>query len=396
MSNGRTLNIIAIIPARGGSKRVPRKNTLPIAGRPLVAHTIEHARRAATVSAVYVSTDDGEIAAIASELGAEVVHRPPELSNDSATSESALLHVLDTRGAQGLADPDLVVFLQCTSPVRRPHDIDKAVATLVESGADSLFSACENNRLIWGRRDDELFAINYDFRRRRREQDMAVQYRENGSIYVFKPAILRAESNRLGGKIVVYEMDYWSSFQIDTDEHAELAAWLMQRPQYAPEAAWPRQVALVVFDFDGVMTDNAVQVDQDGRESVRCLRSDGLGIDDLRRAGIPAMVLSTESNPVVRARCEKLRLPVEQAVSDKGAFLRQYLAGKAIDPAAVIYVGNDTNDLGCFEVVGFPIAVADAHPAVKAAARIVLASAGGQGAVREVCDRLIREAEGRR
>lgn len=225
--------IITIIPARGGSKRIQKKNLWPVAGVPLVAHSVRHARTARLVSTVYVSTDDPEIAAVVEEHGAEVVWRPAELASDEATSESALLHVLDDRRRRGLPDPELLVFLQPTSPVRRRRDIDAAIETLRNSGADSLFSAREFNRLIWAIRDGEPYSLNYDYRRRQREQEMARQFHENGSIYVLRPQVLREAKNRLGGKIAIYEMDYWSSFQIDTPDHVALIDWILQRPEYA-------------------------------------------------------------------------------------------------------------------------------------------------------------------
>jgi YrbI family 3-deoxy-D-manno-octulosonate 8-phosphate phosphatase len=383
------MEILAIIPARGGSKRIPHKNLLPIGGRPLVAHSILHARQSRLVQTVYVSTEDPLIAEVARAYGAEVVLRPPELASDQATSESALLHVLDDRVRRGLSDPDLAVFLQCTSPVRRADDIDRAVETLLAASADSLFSACENNRLIWAVKGGQPYSINYDYGRRQREQDMAVQFRENGSIYVFRPEILRRFNNRLGGKIAVYEMDYWSSFQLDTPDHVELLEWIMQRPGYAPPVDWPERIEMVVFDFDGVMTDNRVMVTENGGEAVYCHRGDGWGIARLREAGIPMMVLSTENNPVVAARCAKLRLPYYQGIGDKATYLAHFLQEQAVDPAHVVYLGNDVNDLGCLKMVGLPAVVADAHPAVMAIARLVLTHRGGQGAVRELCDRLL-------
>ena len=269
---------IALIPARGGSKRIPRKNLLPLAGLPLVAHSIRHAIAAHAVSEVYVSTDDPEIADVARTFGAEVVMRPAELASDQAISESALLHALDDRARRGLPDPELVVFLQPTSPVRRFDDIDRAIAQLLQAGADSLFSACEHNRLIWGIKDGQPYSLNYDFCKRQREQEMAIQFHENGSIYVFRPWVLRQFNNRLGGKITVYEMDYWSSFQIDTPEHVELCEWIMRRPEYQSPIPWPPRIELVVFDFDGVMTDNTVVVSDDSGEAVVCHRGDGWGI----------------------------------------------------------------------------------------------------------------------
>lgn len=223
----KNLRVIAIIPARGGSKRVPHKNMQPLAGKPLVVHSVEHALAASTVDAVYVSTEDPGIAEVSRAAGARVVERPESISTDTATSESALLHVLDTVTESGRNDPDLVVFLQCTSPVRKKDDIDNAVRTLVEEGADSLFSVCKNDRLVWRYVEDEWRSLNYDYRNRKREQEFPVEYRENGSIYVFKPWVLRELDNRLGGRITVYEMDYWCSFQVDRPAHLKLMKWIV-------------------------------------------------------------------------------------------------------------------------------------------------------------------------
>jgi CMP-N,N'-diacetyllegionaminic acid synthase len=227
------LHVVCIIPARGGSMRIPSKNLIPIAGMPLIAHSIRHALGAHSVSETWVSTDDAQIAAVARKEGAEVAMRPAEISGATAPSESALAHTLEVRRQRGDQDPDLVVFLQCTSPIRRRDDIDKAVAMLVSQRADSLFSGCENTALIWRLGAAGPVSINYDYQRRRREQDMDPQVRENGSIYVFRPSILRQHQNRLGGRITVYEMDYWSSFQIDTPEHVELCEWILGQPEFS-------------------------------------------------------------------------------------------------------------------------------------------------------------------
>ena len=392
----RNPDIIAIIPARGGSKRIPGKNLLPLAGRPVLVYSILHAKSARHVREVIVSTDDKAIADVARAHGATVVTRPAGISDDKATSESALLHVLDERRRRGLKDPDLVVFLQCTSPVRRAGDIDDAIDALLAKKADSLFSACENKRLIWGVNRRGPFSINYDHKTRRREQDMAVQYRENGSIYVFKPSILRRHSNRLGGRMAVFEMDYWSSFQIDDPEHVELIEWILRKPDYAPAVSWPSRIDLVVFDFDGVMTDNRVHVDQRGKESVSCSRADGLGIASLLKSGVRSMVLSTEENPVVAARCRKLRLQCHQGLKDKADYLGKLLRKEDIDARRVVFVGNDSNDLGCLRMVGFPVVTADAHASVRSSAAWVLSRPGGRGAVREVCDAVVARYQGGR
>ena len=152
----------------------------------------------------------------------------------------------------------------------------------------------------------------------------------------------------------------------------------------------PAQVDLVVFDFDGVMTDNRVWTDQDGREMVAANRSDSLGLDYLRMAGIEPIVISKEVNPVVAARCRKMKVPFIQGVDDKATLLSNLLLERQIDPRNVIYVGNDTNDLPCFPLVGCALAVADAQPQVLRQADIILSQRGGHGAVREVCDLLVQ------
>lgn len=387
------MSVLCVIPARGGSKRLPNKNLMPIAGRPMLAYSLIHARESDLIDTVIVSTDDIDIADLAREYGADVVMRPAEISGDAATSESALLHALDTYCANGHTEPDLVVFLQCTSPVRRRGDIDNAIQLLRNEAADSVFSACENSRLIWGMKADEPVALTYDWESRKREQEMERQYRENGSIYVFPPALLRQTNNRMGGRKRVYEMDYWSSFQLDTPDHADLLDWILRQPEFAVPIAWPSQVDLLVFDFDGVMTDNNAMVDETGRETVRVTRADGLGIDRMHILGVPMLILSTERNAVVAARAEKLKIDVEQGLTNKAERLSEILRAQNCDPARVVYLGNDVNDLGCFDLVGYPVAVADSHPQVRAAAHHILARNGGAGAVRELCDAIADRLE---
>lgn len=151
-----------------------------------------------------------------------------------------------------------------------------------------------------------------------------------------------------------------------------------------------RNVRLVVFDFDGVFTDNRVLVGEDGREFVFCHRADGLGLGYLRQSGVDCLVLSLETNPVVARRCEKLKLDYYQGCTDKWALLQRILREKGIDRSQVAYVGNDINDLACMGQVGLAICVADAYPEVKSVAGLVTRRRGGEGAVREICDLLLK------
>lgn len=145
----------------------------------------------------------------------------------------------------------------------------------------------------------------------------------------------------------------------------------------------------IVFDFDGVFTDNRVLTLQDGTEAVFCSRSDGMGVEMLHRAGLPMVVISKERNPVTTARCTKLGLEVVQGIDDKVPAMTAWLAARELDIERTIYVGNDVNDLPCMRLVGCAVAVADAHPAVLAEADIVLPEQGGNGAVRFLADAII-------
>ena len=147
-----------------------------------------------------------------------------------------------------------------------------------------------------------------------------------------------------------------------------------------------RDIALLVFDFDGVWTTNQVLVMQDGTEGVLANRSDGLGIGMLRETGLDMLVLSAEVNPVVTARCNKVKIPCVQGEKDKAAALRRILADKKLDASRVAYVGNDVNDVPCMNIVGLAIAVADSWPSVLPHAALVTQRIGGHGAVREVCE----------
>jgi N-acylneuraminate cytidylyltransferase len=145
----------------------------------------------------------------------------------------------------------------------------------------------------------------------------------------------------------------------------------------------------VITDFDGVHTADTAYLDETGRESVRVSRSDGLGVGRLRAAGIPMLIVSKERNPVVTARARKLGVEVLQGVDDKAPAVRSWLAQHEIAPHRAAYLGNDVNDLEAMRVVGWPVAVRDARPEVLAAARLTLSKAGGQGAVRELCDLVV-------
>uniref|UniRef100_B8HNB3 N-acylneuraminate cytidylyltransferase n=1 Tax=Cyanothece sp. (strain PCC 7425 / ATCC 29141) TaxID=395961 RepID=B8HNB3_CYAP4 len=222
------MTIVAIIPARGGSKGVPGKNIKLLNDKPLIAYSILDAQEAKLVDKVYVSTDDVEISNISRCYLADVIHRPAEFASDTASSESALIHALVEIENSGVS-PDLIVFLQCTSPIRTAADIDQAIRKLQSDNADSLLSVSPSHRFLWEEVNGTVQSINYDYQCRPRRQDMNPQYVENGSIYIFKPWVLKELGNRLGGKISLFIMNESASWEIDSLLDFEIAESLLKQ-----------------------------------------------------------------------------------------------------------------------------------------------------------------------
>jgi CMP-N,N'-diacetyllegionaminic acid synthase len=210
-------NVIAIIPARGGSKGVPRKNIRNLNGKPLITYTIEAALRSGYIHRIIVSTEDREIAEVASECNAEVIPRPIELALDNVPTEPVLEHVIRILKESEDYKADIVVLLQPTSPLRNSQHIDKALEFFFSNQYDSLLSVCQSHVFLWRTNGKGAYPINYDFKNRPRRQDKEPEYRENGAIYVTKYDILTKQHNRLGGEIGLYVMPEENSLEIDSE-----------------------------------------------------------------------------------------------------------------------------------------------------------------------------------
>ncbi len=397
--------VLAVIPARGGSKGIPHKNIRDFAGYPLIAYSIAAATHSDFVTRTVVSTDDPEIAAVAQKYGAETPFmRPAELAADDTLDLPVFEHALTWLAENENYHPDLVVQLRPTSPVRPVNLIDRAINLLLgHPEADSVrgvVPAGQNPHKMWRVGKDgqlqplltvEGLAEPYNAPR----QMLPPVFWQTGHIDVIRPNVILEKGSMSGDLILPVFID--PEFTIDIDNLRDWARyeWLVREsnlemvyPGPRPRP-WPEKVSLAVFDFDGVMTDNRVWVNQDGVESVAASRGDGMGIDLLMAAGIKAVIISTEPNPVVAARAKKIGLPYFHGVGDKGSVLQDYLKKENIPAAETIYVGNDINDLPCFPLVACAVVVADAHPAAKRKADRVLTAKGGFGAVREVCDILL-------
>ncbi|GHJ00891.1 MULTISPECIES: N-acylneuraminate cytidylyltransferase [Streptomyces] len=394
--------VLAVIPARGGSKGVPAKNLASVGGVPLVSRAVRECRATRLVTDVVVSTDDQAIAAAAREAGAEVVLRPAAIAGDTATSEAAVLHAMDTHEALHGAAVDVVLLVQCTSPFIVREDIDGVAGAVAEDGADTAVTVAPFHGFVWRdgadeasedgtRRDTGGYGVNHDKAYRPRRQDRPQDLLETGAAYAMAAPGFRKHGHRFFGRTELVRTDPARVLEIDDPHDLARARALAPHFDAARPGALPTadDIDAVVLDFDGTQTDDRVLIDSDGREFVSVHRGDGLGIAALRRSGLTMLILSTEVNPVVAARARKLKLPVLHGIDRKDLALKQWCEEQGIAPERVLYVGNDVNDLPCFALVGWPVAVASAHDAVRGAARAVTTVPGGEGAVREVATWLL-------
>ena len=376
---------IIIIPARGGSKRIKNKNLKLLSGKSLIEHTILHALNSKFNSDIYVSTDSGSIKDICNKYPVNIVERPRKISGDQASSEDALLHTLDILKKKNKYDPKYVIFLQCSSPFRKKNDINNAYKKIISDNSDSLLSVTESKKFLWSEnKRGTNKAINYDVKNRKREQDIKDTYEENGSIYICKTKNLRKFNNRLSGRISMYKMDFWSSLQIDEIHDFELANWISSYKIKNFKIPKLKDLEMLVFDFDGVFTNNKFSLNKKREEFVTLSRADGFAVGMLKHNKAHMLVLSSEENDVVKLRCQKLGINCKNGVDNKIKYLKHYFCKNGINKENVLYIGNDLNDLECIKYVGFPVAVNDAVDLVKKNSKIILDSKGGDGAIREL------------
>lgn len=301
-----------------------------------------------------------------------------------------LEHLMESEGYS----PDILVFLQCTSPLTLPEDIAGTIQTLQDQNADSALAATPFHYFLWKNHDGNAEGINHHKKYRPLRQERDPQYLETGAVYALRVEGFWQAKHRFFGKTALYTMPMERCFEIDEPIDLQIAEVLMrnQQRQIAIQEL-PEPLEALVLDFDGVFTDNKVIVLEDGREAIIADRGDGWGVAQLKQHKLPVLVLSTEKNPVVQARCDKLGIACIHGVNDKWPRLQDWLAERHINPAQVVYVGNDLNDLACIQRVGCGIVVADAHPKVRPAAQVILDNPGGSGAVREVTDLILQHLE---
>ena len=375
------MNTVAIIPARGGSKGIKNKNLQKINGISLIGRAVRVANQSGEIDEVFVSTDSIEIAEEAKRFGASVIQRPAELSADDSSSESAILHAL------GFVEfADIIVFIQCTSPFLVAEDLDSAILLIKSKKYDSVFASVEDHGFRWKSDSESMSPVGHEIGHRPRRQDLPRMYLETGAFYVFGRKTFIESGSRFHGRIGHVSQEKFFSLDIDSEEDLQAARNISS---YFKEPKQDQDIKTVVLDFDGVQTDDYAWIGSDGTEYVKVSRSDGYGVSMIQAHGIEVLILSSETNPVVGKRAQKLGAQVIQGAKNKAELLSEWLEGKGLKLSEVAYLGNDINDLDVMKMVGLPVAVADAHPQIKKTSKIVLSAKGGEKAVRELADLLL-------
>ena len=389
----KKIKSLAIIPARGGSKGVPNKNLLKVGSMPLVARAILACKSANLLGGVYVSSDAPEILKVASSFDAETIKRPKKLSSDISSSESVILHFLDHLSKNDICC-DVVVMVQCTSPFINPDDINKLIKCCSNSDFDSAFLATKFDHFIWDSEEDGTGkGINFNNKeQRKRRQDLDPQFLEAGSVYAFKKSSFLLERNRFCGRTKIIETQ---SNPVQVDTHIDLlyANFVnsnQQKKILSSESVRTKlSIKALVMDFDGVLTNNRVLVNETGAESVLCSRDDGFAIEKIKLLGISTLILSREVNDVVKQRAKKLKCDVINGVNNKLKALKGWCTDNRISPNDLAFIGNDIPDLECLRYAKFSFCPSDANQIVIDAAKYPLKKKGGEGCIREILENYI-------
>lgn len=376
---------VAFMPLRANSKSIIDKNVRDIAGRPLFAWSLEQAIASQCFDEIYVATDSARIRKkVLDEFSSAVVvlDRSSETCTDTASTESAMLEFKQR------VSFDVVCLIQATSPLTRAEDFIAAKQEFVHENLDSLLTAVQSKRFYWTPAGEP---INYDPRNRPRRQDFAGCLMENGAFYFTRAKLLEELGSRLGGRIGIHEMAPETAIEIDDDTDWIIVEQLLLRQKMLPASESARRVKILALDVDGTFTDGGMYYGPNGEALKKFNTRDAHGLQLLRENGINVCVISTEKSPAVAARMKKLRIDKYfPGVENKFLLLQELAKRWDITLQDMAYIGDDLSDLECLENVGLACCPADSVAQVLQKAHYCCTHSGGHGAVREVCDFILK------
>ncbi len=379
---------VAFIPVRCGSKSIPLKNIKEIAGKPLVYWVVEAAENSKFIEKIYVSTDCEEIKKVVNEFNfnkVEIIDRSNETATDTASTELAMLEFANNYEFEN------IVLLQATSPLTTSIDIDKAINLYELEKYDSLLSVVRQKRFIWEKKGNIAIPVNYDFNNRPRRQEFEGFFVENGAIYITSRKKLLSTKNRLNGKIGFYEMPEYTYYEIDEEYDWYIVEMLLNKYR---NRSFNKKIKIFLSDVDGVLTDGGMYYSSKGEMLKKFNSKDGMGFQLLKDHGIKRGIITKEKTEIVKKRCEKLNLDYcYVGIDDKKSVLMEIIKKEGVSCEDVAYIGDDINDKEILKMVGISFAPNDAVTEIRSLVDIVVSKSGGEGAVREAIEYILKYAK---
>lgn len=382
--------VIAFIPVRGGSKSIPLKNIKPLCGKPLVCWNIEALEACHEVDEVIVATDSDEIWETVESRNYKktmLYRRSAKNASDTASTESVMLEYIEYAK---LAEDEIFMLVQATSPLTEATHFAQALQTYNEGKFDSMLTCVRNYRFFW---NENGSSMNYDYMNRPRRQNFSGMLMENGAFYINTVGNILSNGNRLGGKIGIYEMPEYTATEIDEPDDWMILEKLMRK--YKSEFINQKKpnIKLFITDIDGTLTDGGMYYSENGDELKKFNTRDGMGLQMLREAGIKTAIITSEDRQLNQRRAEKLKVDyIRQGKVNGGkvAVAQELCIELGITFDEVAYIGDDINCYDLLSKVGIAACPRDASDIVKnIKGIIVMNTCGGYGCVREFIERIL-------
>ena len=378
------MSVIAFIPARGGSKSIPKKNIKSFCGKPLIFWNLQELQKS-VVKEIIVATDNEEIKDIVNSFNfskVKVYNRNSKNSEDTSSTESVMLEYISQ---SNLSDADTFMLVQATSPFTQTSDFNEALSLFKDY--DSVLSCCESKRFSW--KDGK--ALNYDIYNRPRRQDFKGTIIENGAFYISSVANIRKTKNRISGAIGVYQMPEYTYTEIDEHEDWIVAESLMKRFVLKNKLHDFSKIKLFLSDVDGVLTDAGMYYTESGDEFKKFSTYDGMGFQLLQKTGVKVGIITSEDRDLNRRRAKKLGLDFDfHGAKDKLQIVKDLCEKENVSLDEIAYVGDDVNCFALLSNIGFAACPNNAVEKIKLIPNIIqLSKNGGEGVVREFIELIL-------
>jgi len=378
------MSIIAFIPARGGSKSIPEKNSKIFCGKPLIFWNLQELQKS-NVDKIVVATDSEKIKSVVNSFNfskVKVYDRSKENTQDTSSTESVILEYISSAN---LSDGDIFMLVQVTSPFTQTSHFNEGLELFKKH--DSVLSCCESKRFSWKNGK----ALNYDIYNRPRRQDFQGTLIENGAFYISSVSSIKQSKNRISGNTGIYEMPEYTYTEIDEIEDWIVAESLMKRFVLKNVKRDFSKIKLFLSDVDGVLTDAGMYYTESGDEFKKFCTYDGMGFQILQKSGVKVGMLTTEDRELNRRRAKKLGLDFDfHGAKDKLQIVKDLCAKENITLNEVAYIGDDVNCFGLLSHVGIAACPNNAVAKIKAIPNIIqLNKNGGEGVVREFVDQIL-------